>query len=144
MKIVPFNKNMEFKPMMSMMNMFDDFFGRFFEEDLEHDFKAMALDIVEHENDFEIMANLPGIKKENVKISVNDNQLIIEANMEEKKEEKKGTVYRSERYSGSYRRSLFLPENADNTKISAKMEDGVLILSIPKRNQSPHKEISID
>jgi HSP20 family protein len=143
MKIVPYTKNHEFKPMMSMLNMFDDFFNRAFEEDSDNNFKAMALDIVEHEKEFELMANLPGFKKENVKISVHDNQMLIEAKCEDKKEEKKGTVYRCERYSGSYRRNLYLPENADTAKIQAKMEDGVLKLTIPKKEATPQKEIVI-
>lgn len=144
MKLVPYNRNTEFKPMMSMLNMFDDFFNRYYEEDSDNDFKAMAMDIVEQEKEFELMANLPGFKKEDVKISVHDNQLLIEAKCENKKEEKKGTMYRCERYSGNYRRNLYLPDNADVSKIQAKMEDGVLKLSIPKKEATPQKEIVIE
>ncbi len=144
MKIVPYTKNHEFKPMMSMLNMFDDFFNRVYDEDVDNSFKAMALDIVEHEKEFRIMANLPGFKKENVKLSVHDNQLLIEAKCESKTEENKGTVYRCERYSGNYRRNLYLPDNADIAKIHAKMEDGVLLLTIPKKEQTPEKEIIIN
>lgn len=143
MKIVPYNRNHEFKPMMSMMNLFDDFFNRFYEEEPDNNFKAMAMDIVEHENEFHLIGNLPGFKKEDVKISVHDNQLVIEAKCEDKKEEKKGTMYRCERYSGSYRRTLYLPENADVNKIQAKMEDGVLKLTLPKKAEAPKKEITI-
>lgn len=144
MKLVPYNRNTEFKPMMSMMNMFDDFFNRFYEEEGDNDFKAMAMDIVEKDKEFELLANLPGFKKEDVKISVHDNQLLIEAKCENKKEEKKGTMYRCERYSGNYRRNLYLPDNADVAKIQAKMEDGVLKLSIPKKEATPQKEIVIE
>lgn len=144
MKLVPYNRNTEFKPMMSMLNMFDDFFNRVYEDESDHDVKAMAMDIVEQEKEFELMANLPGFKKEDVKISVHDNQLLIEAKCENKKEEKKGTMYRCERYSGNYRRNLYLPDNADVAKIQAKMEDGVLKLSIPKQEATPQKEIVIE
>ncbi len=129
----------------TMLSIFDDFFNRAFEEESSEDnFRSMAMDIVEHEKEFELLANLPGFKKENVKISVHDNQLMIEAKCEQSKEENKGTVYRCERYSGSYRRNLLLPENSDLAKISAKMEDGVLKLIIPKKEPSPQKEIVID
>jgi HSP20 family protein len=129
----------------TMLSIFDDFFNRAFEEEAGDDnFRSMAMDIVEHDKDFEILANLPGFKKENVKISVHDNQLLIEAKCEEMKEETKGTVYRCERYSGGYRRNLLLPENSDLSKISAKMEDGVLRLVIPKKEASPQKEIVIE
>ena len=144
MKIVPYRKDQEFKPMTSMLNMFDEFFNRFMDEDTDSTFKAMAMDIVEHDNDFEVLANLPGMKKENIKISVHDNQLLIEAKCDEKKEEKKGTIYRCERYSGNYRRSLYLPDNANADNIVAKMDDGVLRLTIPKKDIAPKREITIN
>lgn len=144
MKLVPYNRNYEFKPMTSMLNLFDDFFNRYYEDEQDNSFKAMAMDIVEHEKEFELLANLPGFKKEDVKISVHDNQLVIEAKTESKKEEKKGTMYRCERYSGSFRRTLHLPDNADVSKIQAKMEDGVLKLSVPKKEETPKKEIVIE
>ncbi len=144
MKLVPYRKNIEYRPMSNMLSLFDDFFNRVYEdESADENFRAMAMDIVEHEKEFEILANLPGYKKDDVKISLHENQLLIEASCNVNKEEQKGTVYRCERYSGSYRRNLMLPENADSAKISAKMEDGVLRLVIPKREPSPKQEISI-
>ncbi len=145
MKVVPYRKTNELRPMSNMLSLFDEFFNRFYEEEGEEDnFRAMAIDIVEHDKDFEILANLPGFKKDDVKISIHDNQLMIEANSNVTKEETKGTVYRCERYSGSYRRNLLLPENVEVSKISAKMEDGVLKLTIPKKEPSPKKEITIE
>jgi len=135
----------EARPMSNMLSLFDDFFNRVFEDESSDDnFRAMAMDITEHDKDYEILANLPGFKKEDVKISMHDNQLMIEANTSTSHEEKKGTVYRCERYSGSYRRNLLLPENADVAKISAKMEDGVLKLSVPKKEPTPKKEIVVE
>lgn len=129
----------------AMLSLFDDFFNRSFDDESADDnFRSMALDIIEHDKQFEILANLPGFKKENVKISVHDNQLLLEAKCDETKEETKGTVYRCERYSGNFRRNLLLPENSDLGKISAKMEDGVLHLLIPKKEPSPQKEIVIE
>lgn len=131
--------------MSSMLNVFDDFFNRIFEEETNDDnARSMAMDIIEHEKEFELLANLPGFKKDDVKISVHDNQLSIEAVTSQRTEEKKGTVYRCERYSGSFRRNLLLPENSDLAKISAKMEDGVLTLKIPKKEPSPKQEIVIN
>lgn len=144
MKLVPYRRTNEIRPMSNMLSLFDEFFNRAFEEESnDENFRAMAMDIVEHEKEFEILANLPGFKKENVKISIHDNQLLVEATCDQKKEEKQGTVYRCERYSGSYRRNLMLPENADHHMISAKMEDGVLRLTIPKKEPTPQKEIVI-
>ena len=145
MKIVPYRKGNDLRPLSSMLSLFDDFFNRAFdEESTDENFRAMAMDIVEHDSEFEILANLPGFTKENIKISVHDNQLVIEATCADKKEEKKGTIYRCERYSGSFRRSLILPDNVDNTQIGAKMEHGVLKLTVPKKAPSPKKEIVIE
>lgn len=145
MKLVPYRRMNEARPMSNMLSLFDDFFNRVFEDESSDDnFRAMAMDITEHDNDYEILANLPGFKKEDVKISMHDNQLMIEANCNSSHEEKKGTVYRCERYSGSYRRNLLLPENADVARISAKMEDGVLKLSVPKKEPTPKQEIVVE
>ena len=145
MKLVPYRKMNEVRPMSNMLSLFDDFFNRVFEEEgSDENFRAMAMDITEHDKEFSIQANLPGFKKDNVKISVHDNQLLIEAMCEDNKEEQKGTVYRCERYSGSYRRNLMLPENANISAINAKMEDGVLTLTIPKKEPTPKQEIVIE
>lgn len=144
MRIVPYRRQNEYRPLNNMLSLFDSFFGpNMDEEDSQDNFRAMPMDIIEHDKDFTILANLPGYKKDNVKISVHENQLHIEATCEEKKEENVGTMYRCERYSGTYRRNLSLPENADVEKISAKMEDGVLSLVIPKKEPTPKKEITI-
>ena len=144
MRIIPYRRQNDLRPLGTMLSLFDDFFNTNIEEEESRDnFRAMAMDIYEQDKEFVIKANLPGYKKENVKISVNENQLHIEASCEETKEENQATMYRCERYSGSYRRNLVLPENADVENISAKMEDGVLSLNIPKKEPTPKKEITI-
>lgn len=141
MKIIPFNERKSFYPMMSLFDKFvDDFFKG---EESQENQRAMAIDIMEDEDKFLIEANLPGFKKKDVKISINNNQLLIEANREEKKEENKGSYCRCERYQGNYRRLLSLNDELDSEKISAKFEDGVLKLEIPKKAPSPSKEIKI-
>ncbi|MGC9362449.1 MAG: Hsp20 family protein, partial [Candidatus Syntrophosphaera sp.] len=97
MKIIPYRKGQEMRPMGTMLSLFDDFLNRAFDiedESGEDNFRAMAMDIVEHDKEFEVKANLPGFKKDDVNISVHDNQLLIEAKCEKEKEETKGTVYR--------------------------------------------------
>ncbi|NLA45240.1 MAG: Hsp20/alpha crystallin family protein, partial [Candidatus Cloacimonetes bacterium] len=76
MKLVPSRRTSEINPMSTMLNMFDEFFNRAFEEDFEEEnFRAMPMDIIERDKEYEILANLPGFKKDNVKITVHDNQL---------------------------------------------------------------------
>ena len=141
MKVVPYNNKKNFYPMMSLFDKFvDDFFTG---EQVQEKQRTMAIDILEEEGKFVIEANLPGFKKKDVKININNNELVIEAKKEEKKEEKKGSYCRSERYQGSYRRVLSLSDQVDREKIAAKFEDGVLILDIPKKDPVPSKEIKI-
>ncbi len=142
MKLVPFKKQQ--RDLFSGMPLFDDFLDKFFNEDLVDNSRLMAVDVLETEKEFKVMANLPGIPKEAINISLKENQLIIEANHEEKKEDKKANIIRSERYVGKYQRYISLPENCDTEDIKAKMDNGVLNLIIKKKEPSPKKQIAID
>ncbi len=106
--------------------------------------RRMALDIIEKDNGFIIKADLPGYKKEDVKISVKNNQLTISASKTEEKKVDEGTVHREERYSGSYSRTLTLPNSCLNSDIKAKLDNGVLTLDIKKKEIEPAKQITID
>lgn len=139
MRLVPFRHKANMLPLMSL---FDDFFGSPMEETQESNTKIMPLDIEENENDYVIKANLPGLKKKDVKISIEENELSIKANSIESTNEQ--NYIRRERYNGSYQRSLKLSENCNSEKISANMEDGVLIITIPKVDPKPKKEIIIN
>ena len=127
---------------------FDNIVRNFFENEGNYEpailEKKMPIDMVEHEDKFELIANLPGIKKENVKISINENELVISATQDEKREEKKGAMYRSERYHGNYRRTIYLNDFSDKEGIKAKFENGVLNLDIPKKSPKPVKEIEVN
>jgi HSP20 family protein len=129
-------------PMMS--SLFDDFLSNAFNDEQTEANKMMPMDVSEREKDYVIRANMPGIRKENIKISVSsNNELTIEGKQEEEKSEKNETVYRFERYKGDYRRTISMPDVCDIDKIEAKLEDGVLTLRVPKREPSPAKEIKI-
>ena len=108
--------------------------------------KVAPLDISEDENNYYIDADLPGFKKDNVSISIDKGILTIKAQME--KDEKKDTkkYHSRERVSQSVTRSISLPENVDTQKIAAKYENGVLKLTLPKKevDSSNKLEIKID
>jgi len=127
---------------------FDNIVRNFFENEANYEpvplEKKMPIDMVEYEDKFEVVANLPGFKKENVKISINDNEVVITATQAEKSEEQKGTLYRSERYQGNYRRTVYLNDFSDKEGIKANFENGVLYLTIPKKAPKPVQEISIN
>ena len=124
-------------------SLIDDFLkNTFFEPDYTET-KMMAMDVTERDNEFVLSANLPGIRKQDIKVFIEGDNLVIEAKREEEKEEKNETMYRCERYRGDYRRVFSVPESWDYENIKAKYEDGVLHLSVPKRPQQPDKEITI-
>lgn len=104
-----------------------------------------AMDLVETENDFVLKADLPGLSDGDVKIEVEDNVLTISGERKSEREERKDGYYRVERPSGSFRRSLTLPEGVDPESVQANFERGVLEVRIPKpEERKPHKvEISV-
>lgn len=102
----------------------------------------MKTDIKEHENHYEMQIDLPGFKKEDLKLQLNNGYLTISASHDENNDEKDkdGKVVRQERYSGSMQRSFYVGDNLKQEDISAKFENGVLILNVPKK--APEKEVS--
>ena len=94
----------------------------------------MRLDLSEDEKNFFVKAEIPGVNKEDIKVSVEGNQVSLSAEVKKEKEEKQGAkVIRSERYYGSVARSFTLDESVDQSAASAKYENGVLQLTLPKR-----------
>ncbi len=94
----------------------------------------MRLDLTEDDKNFFVKAEIPGVKKEDIKVSVEGNQVSLSAEVKKEKEEKEGSkIIRSERYYGSVARSFTLDESVDQAKASAKYEDGVLQLTLPKK-----------
>ena len=94
----------------------------------------MRLDLTEDGKNFFVKAEIPGVKKEDIKVSVDGNQVSLSAEIKKETEEKEGAkVIRSERYYGSIARSFTLDGNVDSSAASAKYEDGVLQLTLPKK-----------
>ncbi len=103
------------------------------------------VDIKETKTQYKITADVPGVNPDDVHVEVEGNQLIIRGKSEEEKEQKDEKVHRVERHSGSFYRSMTLPENAQADKISASHKNGTLQIVIPKRTQksSSKKEIPV-
>ena len=99
-----------------------------------HANRMMKTDVRENENDFEVDIDLPGFKKEDIKLSLENGYLVIEAGKSLEKE-KKGKAIRKERYEGSMQRSFYVGEEVKEEDIKAKFEDGVLKLTVPKKEK---------
>jgi HSP20 family protein len=105
---------------------------------------APALDVTETENEYRVRADLPGVKKEDLDISVQDGVLTINAETRYEDEEKKeGRVIRQERRYGKFVRSMRLGDSVDTGKIKADYKDGVLNLVLPKTDEVRPKRIDV-
>ncbi len=123
---------------------FENFWGPVHAEGGESpagDFFAPRVDIKECNEHYEITAELPGVKKEDVHITLEGGVLTIEAETrQEEKEEEGGKVIRQERRYGKYRRSFNLGDSVHEEDISASFEDGILKVSAPKaREEAPRQ-----
>ncbi|WP_155988249.1 Hsp20/alpha crystallin family protein [Oribacterium sp. P6A1] len=122
-------------------NLMDDLFG-----DFDRDFYSksaqnkqtaslMRTDIKENDKAYEMAVELPGYKKEDVKLELTDGYLKISAAHNDNKEEKdkEGRVIRRERYSGSMQRTFYVGDDFTPQDIAAKFEDGILKIDLPKK-----------
>src|SRR5205823_5583172 len=99
------------------------------------------LDVSEHEKAFEIKAEMPGVKKEDLKVSIDGPRVTIEGECQQANEQREGEqVVYSERSTRRYQRSFTLPSEVDDAGAEAKLENGVLMLTLPKKQGSaPHR-----
>jgi len=104
---------------------------------------APRVDIAEADNEFTIKAEIPEVKKEDVKVTVDSGVLTIRGERKQEKEEKGKKFHRVERYYGSFTRSFNLPDNVDESKIDASFKDGMLNLRIPKTGAAKPKAIEV-
>lgn len=93
---------------------------------------SMPMDVKETEHAFEVMLDLPGVKKEDIHINVNDDCLTISAERTATKKEENENIKRTERYHGRWTRTFPLPDNVDENLIEAKNDNGVLTITLPK------------
>ncbi len=101
------------------------------------------VDISEDEKEYLVKAELPEVKKEDVKLTVQDNVLSITGERKYEKEEKGKKYHRVERAYGSFMRSFTLPEDADGSKVSAEYKDGMLKVHVPKSDKAKPKSIEV-
>ena len=102
-----------------------------------------AMDLVETDDHFVLRADLPGLSEKDVAIEVEDNVLTVSGERKAEHEERKEGYYRVERASGTFSRSLTLPEGVDPESVAASFDRGVLEVTIPKPEQRKPRKISI-
>jgi len=104
---------------------------------------APALDVIEGKDEYLVLADLPGLRKEDLDLSVTGTLLCIKGEVKPEKETEKRKVFRKESWAGSFKRTIDLPAMADTGKIGAELKDGVLSVRIPKREEAKPKLIDV-
>lgn len=102
-----------------------------------------AFEIKETKEGYLFKADVPGVKLDDIDVSVTDNRIQISGKREAEKEEKGATFYTYERSYGSFARAFTLPDGVDSTKIHADLRDGVLTVLAPKKPESMPKKIQV-
>ncbi len=129
---------------------FDDLFRGFFVRPVDlnnaqQTTPSIKMDVKEDGDNYVVHAELPGVRKEDIHVVVDGNQVSISAEVKQEKEVKEGDrVLRSERYFGKVSRSFQLGQDIDDAKAAAKFNDGVLELTLPKRAAVANKRLTID
>lgn len=133
------------REMESAMNRLERSFGRWpaTREPLATAEWAPPVDISEDEKEYTVKAELPELKKEDIKVTVQDSTLCIAGERKSEKEEKTKRFHRIERSYGSFERSFTLPENADPKQITSEYHDGVLTVHLAKNPTAVPKSIEV-
>ena len=104
-----------------------------------------ALDVIEGGDHFTVLCELPGIDHKDVELSITGNVLTIKGERKAENEKKDEKVYRRESWTGNFQRTISLPLTVDaEKKVDARLENGILTLTLPKREEAKPKQISVN
>ncbi|HEX9686404.1 MAG TPA: Hsp20/alpha crystallin family protein [Burkholderiales bacterium] len=130
-------------------NDLDDIFKGLFVRPMRFDLESapqmrMKIDVSKADDTYTVKADVPGVKKDDIQVAVDGNEVTISGEIKQETEEKKGEeVLRSERYYGKISRSFTLPHDVDEAKVVAKYADGVLKLTLPMKSASKTRKITV-
>jgi HSP20 family protein len=128
-----------------MDRIFDSFFGRVpADHDKRDGIWLPLVDIEESQDEVLVRAEVPGMTKDDIKVSVVGNILTLSGERKYQSEEKGRTFHRMERAYGKFYRSITLPTEVDNARVKAQYKDGVLTIALPKSENNRPKEIAIE
>lgn len=139
-------------PFDEMDRVFDEFFGRGWLRPFRWERPSLfgegaaapKVDVIDRDEDVVVRAELPGVNKEDVEVSISGNVLTIKGETKHEEKEEKGDYYRAETSRGAFARTFSLPTEVDQAKATAAMKDGVLELTLPKIEKSKRRTIKID
>ena len=129
-------------------DLFDDFLKGFLVRPVsigtEEPVRRIRIDVAEQNGEYKVLAELPGVKKDDIKVSIDGDRVSISAEGRLEREAKNGErVLHSERYSGKVSRAFRLGQEVDESRASAKYSDGLLQLTLPKKAAAAAKQLAI-
>ncbi|HJT24051.1 MAG TPA: Hsp20/alpha crystallin family protein [bacterium] len=129
----------------NIQQLFDAFldFPKDWEFPMRKEIGFPTVDISETPQQYDIRAEIPGMKKEDVKVSVNKNILTLSGEKKEEKKTEDKKYHRMESYYGSFQRSFVLPDGIKTEKVTADFKDGVLTVVVPKNEEAKEKTVDI-
>lgn len=135
-----------YDPFNDMDDLFKGLFVRPMRFDLEMPQQMrMKIDVTKADDTYTVKADIPGVKKDDIQVSIDGSEVTISGEIKKETEEKKGEeVLRSERYYGKVSRSFTLPHDVDEAKVVANYADGVLKLTLPLKGKSATRKITVN
>jgi HSP20 family protein len=124
--------------------LFEEPFGGLTRASEFFDLWSPALDVYEDKDNIIVKAELPGLKKEEIDISIHEGSLHVSGERKQETEQKNTETYRTERFYGRFHRSLSLPKAVDAAKVEASYKDGVLTVTLPKSEEAKPRQIQVN
>jgi HSP20 family protein len=146
MKMAKLAKWNPIKEMLDLRDDFDRFIDRFFSKDFDiwEGQRAFDVDIYEDADNVVIKAEIPGMNKEDISVSLTEDTVTISGKKSEEKKVEKENYYRKEIRTGSFSRSFTLPCAVDKEKVKATYKNGILEIVLPKSEKEKEKEVKIE
>lgn len=146
-RFTPFTDVTRLDPLMDFDEMFDRFARTAMRptmwRELEGVEPTMRMDVTECEDEYVVRAEIPGVQKDDIHVSIDGHTVSITAEVKQEKDTAEGRMLRHERSFGRAMRSFWLDQEVIEDKVLAKYTDGVLELTLPKKTTAAHKEITI-
>lgn len=143
-------------PVSDLEQIFERFFGRSWPSPMRRhetslfgdlfegaDIRLPSLDVIDRDNEILVRAEVPGVEKKDLDISLTDNLLTIKGQTSSEKKEEKGDYHRHEISRSSFARSVTLPGAVDSSKADASLKDGILEITLPKMESSRRRSITV-
>jgi HSP20 family protein len=142
------------RPFEEMDRLFDEFFSRgclrpfrwerLSDLSLPFEGRVPKIDVIDRDDEIVVRAEVPGVSKENIEISVTGNSFTIKGQTKREEKEEKGDYYRSEVLQGSFSRTVTLPADVNEAAAKAQLKDGILEVTLPKAEKSKKRAITIE